>query len=59
MSKNRNSTNILKYDKKYPNYIKMPYDYWRYYPFAYKQINGETYVTRVYISAGNRKEHVS
>ncbi len=59
MSKNINTITMLKYNKRYPKYINVPFNYWDYCPFAYKQINGETYVTRVYISAGNRKKYVS
>ena len=59
MIRNTNTTSMFKYNKKSPKYIDMPDSYWSQSPFAYKQINGETYVTRVYISTGNRKKYVS
>jgi len=49
---------ITAYNMEYPDSINIPRNYWSQFPFAYKQKNGETYVTRIYISTGNRKKYV-
>ena len=47
-------TPLLKFDIKYPKHIIIPNGYW-----SHSLINGVNNDKRIYISAGNRKKHVS